>query len=189
MAGATQVVSTIAVTTQGRFHGTGVPSNYNDSVNPAVYIEGGLAVNSHTYLNTATVGGRFLNISDRRRKKKIVPKTHSIIPDLQPMQYDLLDKDGKVLHEGDVGFMAQDLKKLDDRIVHVDANGTHSVDYRAIGVHTVIELQKMLKVQAELLQKQKELQDQIQALKNVKKKEAKLDPIPFAVPVKATQIL
>lgn len=158
-AGDAIVVSSITSTGNARFYGTGNPDNYDDSVNPAVYIAGGLAVNDHTYLNTLTVGSRFLNISDKRRKKKVVPKTHSIISQLVPMQYDLMDKDGVVVHAKDVGFMAQDLKRVDSSIVHVDRKGVHSVDYRAIGVHTVIELQRMIKAQEALLKKQEVLMD------------------------------
>lgn len=167
--GDTVTASTVTASGVARFNDTGDPTNYDDDVNPSVYIAGGLAVNGHTYLNTATVGARFLNISDRRRKKKIVPKTHSIIRDLVPMEYDLTDKDGNVVHEGDVGFMAQDLKEIDDTIVHVDADGVHSVDYRAIGVHTVVELQRMLKTQQELMQTQARLQAELDQLKKIEK--------------------
>jgi len=136
-----------------------------------VHIAGGLSVAGHTWLNTAVSTGMSTVLSDRRRKRKIVPKSQSIIEQLEPVEYDLLDEKGKVIQERAVGYLAQDVKELDSNVVHVHKNGIHSLDYRAIGVHTVIEVQKLMQRQRQLLEQHKALTEQLarfQKLENMR---------------------
>ena len=171
--GASGVITATTLTASGKatFSSTGNDPTTHTDTDADVHIAGGLSVAGHTWLNTAVSTGMSTVLSDRRRKRKIVPKSQSIIEQLEPVEYDLLDEKGKVIQERAVGYLAQDVKELDSNVVHVHKNGIHSLDYRAIGVHTVIEVQKLMQRQRQLLEQHKALTEQLarfQKLENMR---------------------
>jgi hypothetical protein len=122
------------------------PTSHTDSVNPSMHVAGGMSVAGHTWLNTGVSTGMFTSMSDRRRKRNIAPLDQSILADLLPVRYDMLDEQGEVAERGVVGFVAQDVVGLDPTLVRVDEAGTYSLDYRGIGVHAVAEIQRLTHV-------------------------------------------
>ena len=122
------------------------PTSHTDASNPALHVAGSMSVAGHVWVNTGVSSGAFTTMSDRRRKRNIVPMSDSIMAGLQPVRYDLLDEDGNVAERDAVGFVAQDVRELDPALVRVDAAGTHSLDYRGIGVHVVVELQRLARL-------------------------------------------
>jgi hypothetical protein len=122
------------------------PTSHTDASNPALHVAGSMSVAGHMWVNTGVSSGAFTTMSDRRRKRNIVPMSDSITAGLQPVRYDLLDEDGNVAERDAVGFVAQDVRELDPALVRVDAAGTHSLDYRGIGVHAVVELQRLARL-------------------------------------------
>lgn len=163
-ASGTITATTLSASGKAVFNSTGNDPTTHTDTDADVHIAGGLSVAGHTWLNTAVSSGVSTILSDRRRKRKIVPKSQSIVEHLQPVEYDLLDDKGKVIQEHAVGYVAQDVKELDPNVVTVHKNGIMSLDYRALGVHTVIEVQKLMQIQKQLLQQQKELTAQLPLL-------------------------
>jgi hypothetical protein len=178
--GTSGVVTATTMSASGKavFNSSGNDPTSHTDTDADVHIAGGLSVAGHTWLNTAVSSGVSTILSDRRRKRKIVPKRESIVEHLRPVEYDLLDDKGKVIQEHAVGYVAQDVKELDSTVVQVHKNGIMSLDYRALGVHTVIEVQKLMQQQRQLLQRQKELTEQLQSLQNIENNT--LESIPLA---------
>ena len=87
-------------------------------------------------------------VSDARTKEHIEPlpprSGADLVSALQPVSYVI-----KSTGDATIGFVAQEVEKLDPRLVCVTSHGDYSLDYRGISVHAVHALQEL---QRELVQ-------------------------------------
>lgn len=105
--------------------------------------------------------------SDVRTKDNIRPLEGDVIHDLVPVSYTTKDTGRDT-----VGFVAQSVETLDPRLIKKDKRGMLSLDYRAISVHNVHAVQKLLKDYQSMKQEIAEL-----------RKERGDEDLPVAIPV------
>jgi hypothetical protein len=114
-----------------------------DSSHVAMHCAGGMSVSGLLWSNALQTTTHF-TVSDERTKRGIEPldgkNSADFLRALNPVSY-VIQSTG----DATVGFVAQDVEKLDPRLVAVTAHGQRSLDYRGISVHAVSALQGMQK--------------------------------------------
>lgn len=130
------------------------PTGLADTSNPLFHADGDGVFNG-TLRVAKLVADDIETTSDERVKIKVEKQISNIIRELQPVSYVLTDKEGNEKRGGrrTVGFMAQQLEKLDPTVVSKNNVGDYSVDYRALGVHCIQAVQ-VLQQQIDNLKKQ-----------------------------------
>jgi hypothetical protein len=108
-----------------------------------MHCAGGMSVSGLLWSNALQTTTHF-TVSDERTKRGIEPldgkNSADFLRALNPVSY-VIQSTG----DATVGFVAQDVEKLDPRLVAVTAHGQRSLDYRVISVHAVSALQGMQK--------------------------------------------
>ena len=130
------------------------PTDLSDTSNPLFHANGDGVFNG-TLRVAKLIADDMETTSDERVKVKVEKQISNIIRNLQPVSYVLTDKQGNEKRGGrrTVGFMAQQLEKLDPTVVSKNNIGDYSVDYRALGVHCIQAVQ-VLQKQIDDLKKQ-----------------------------------
>jgi len=141
-------VSATSVTTTGAIVGatlkatnTGDPISHSDTVNPAIHCAGGMSVAGLLWSNSLRTTQHHI-VSDARTKHSIAPLAKdtgaSVVRALNPVSYVI-----NLTGDATVGFVAQEVEKLDPRLVAKTAQDEYSLDYRGISVHTVHAVQAL----------------------------------------------
>ena len=107
----------------------------------SIHCAGGMSVNGLLWSNSLRTTQHHI-VSDARTKHSIEPLAKdtgaSLVRGLQPVSYVI-----KSTGDATVGFVAQQVEKLDPRLVAKTAQDEYSLDYRGISVHTVHAVQAL----------------------------------------------
>jgi hypothetical protein len=109
------------------------------------------------------VGGSFINNSDERLKKDILPLNDVVsnIMQLQAKTYHYISSDGD---RRSYGFLAQDVEKLFPDFVFSSENGTKGIAYSNFSVIAVKAIQEQQQLIETLMKKNEELEKRITQL-------------------------
>ena len=107
----------------------------------STHCAGGMSVNGLLWTKSLRTTQHHI-VSDARTKHSIEPLAKdtgaSLVRALQPVSY-VINSTG----DATVGFVAQEVEKLDARLVAKTAQDEYSLDYRGISVHTVHAVQAL----------------------------------------------
>ena len=103
-----------------------------------------LTQNSTTYAfsSTTLTGPNFTLTSDRRLKRNIRPITFSNADQIRFVNFEMKSDS---THRTRYGVIAQDVEKIMPEVVYTDGKGIKSVDYTAILIAKIVELEKRIK--------------------------------------------
>jgi hypothetical protein len=114
-----------------------------DKTNVALHVDGDASVNGNMHI-TEILCDEFVKVSDKRLKtdiKKISTKTSTeIIEGLEPVTFRY-----KKTNNISIGFIAQDARKIDPKLVKQAPNGFLGLNYDSINVHLLAVVKHLLK--------------------------------------------
>ena len=119
------------------------PNSHSDTntSNVAMHCAGGMSVGGLLWSNALRTTTHHI-VSDARTKQNIEPlpgdASTNLVRALNPVSYVI-----RATGDCTVGFVAQEVEKLDPRLVAVNAGGEKSLDYRGVSVHAIHALQEV----------------------------------------------
>ena len=127
-------------------YGTGVQSA-EDEVNVSMHVNGDLSLNGKMHAVEHMCDENYV-VSDRNAKRDVAALSSNLVASLVPVSYVLKKhKPGAEERPPTVGFIAQEVEKLDSTLVAKSADGRYALNYRAIGVHAVHAVQQLQRQQ------------------------------------------